>query len=80
MVGGFSSQLPPSTRQHPHLVAGAAHEGRLDLIMRQHVAAERRPAGQNRQLAVFEEGRMRTSALWPQNGPQSPTHQAWPMV
>ena len=38
--------------QHAHLVAGAAHQRRLDLIVRQDVAAERRPARQHRQVAM----------------------------
>ena len=57
MVGGFSSQLPRSSRQHAHLVAGAAHQRGLDLVVRQHVAAERRLARQHRQLAVLVERR-----------------------
>ena len=55
MVGGFSSQLPRSTGQHAHLVAGAAHQGGLDLVVGEHVAAERRFARQHRQVALLVE-------------------------
>ncbi len=42
-------------RQHAHLVAGPAHQRRLDLVVREHVAAERRLARQDRQVAVLAE-------------------------
>ena len=67
-------------RQHAHLVAGAAHQRRLDLVVAHHRPAERRPARQHRQMALVAEGRDPDQALWPQNGPQSPIHQAEPMV
>jgi hypothetical protein len=35
-------------RQHAHLVAAAAHQHRLDLVVAQHMAAERALAGQHR--------------------------------
>ena len=55
MVGGFSSHEPFFDRQHAHLVAGAAHERRLDLIVAEHMAAERRLARQDGQIALLGE-------------------------
>ena len=51
--------LPASVflRQHADLVAGAAHQGRLDLVVRHHRPAERRPAGQHGQVAFVAERR-----------------------
>ena len=43
--------------QHAHLVARAPHQHRFELVVAQHVAAERRPVRQHRQLAMLDEGR-----------------------
>ncbi len=42
-------------RQHPNVVPGAQHERRLDRVVREDLAAERRAAGQQRQAAGRDE-------------------------
>ncbi len=60
-----------------HLVAGAAHQHRLHLIVREDRPAERRRARQHRQVAVRVEGaRCRMSALCPRRG-RSPPSTSW---
>ncbi len=71
---------PAFLRQHAHLVAGAAHQRRFDLIMGQDVSAQRRLPGRIGRWQCSAKGAIRTIALWPQNGPQSPAHHALPMV
>ena len=44
-------------RQHAHLVAGAPHQRRLDLVVAQHMAAEHAVAGQRRDVAMRDERR-----------------------
>ena len=65
-VGGFSSQLEILVGQDAHLVAGAPHQGRLDLIVAEDVAAQEAMAGQRRKWQCRLNGAIRTMALWPQ--------------
>jgi hypothetical protein len=43
-------------RQNAAFVAGAAHERRLHLVVTEDVAAQRRSARQNRQMAILDKG------------------------
>ena len=80
-VGGFSSQPRCSSGQHPHLVAGAAHQHRLDLVVAEHVAAQPAPpSGSGGMSQCAMNGARRNTELCPQWGPQSACHQALPMV
>ena len=51
--GGDSSQEPHAIGGHAHLPSGAAHERRLDEVMREYVAAERLAALELRQAAAL---------------------------
>ena len=42
-------------RQHAHLVAGAPHQHRLDLVVAEHMAVDQRTAGEHRQFAMRHE-------------------------
>ena len=53
--GGDSSQEPPQFGRHADLPAGAAHQRRLDEVVRQHVAAEGLAALELRQAAALGE-------------------------
>ncbi len=55
--------------QHPHLVAGAAHQGRLHLIVRQDMATERRLAGQEGQVAFGIKRQHAHQRIVPPKGP-----------
>ena len=64
-VGGFSSQLDSLERQHPDLVAGPAHQRRLDLIVAEDIAAKRTPPRQRRQAAMCDERRETQNGVVP---------------
>jgi hypothetical protein len=66
--------------QHAHFVTRAPHQHGFELVVAQHVAAERRPARQHGQTAMLDKRRERRIALWPQYGPQSPCQLAAPNV
>ena len=56
-VGGFSSQPRSSSRQHAHVVAGAAHQRRLDLVVAEDWPSSTSVAGQDRDAAMRDERR-----------------------
>ena len=53
-------------RQHAHLVAGAPHQHRLDLVVAEHVAADGALSASTGSWQCSMNGASRTMALWPQ--------------